>query len=205
MSNNGKLYILPSKLHQFVYCPRQVFFDYCIKAPKPLKARIRMWIGKLLHFFHHLFRVGYIKEELLKVEVDEIDGVVLVGKPDSYRIDGDTIILEEFKSTRLPRKPNRWNLMAWESDVVQALAYAYMLQKIHGKKVFVVIRYIDGATTFEFNELLKLGLLRVIEEYKKMVEYKILPDAPRNRRCNKCQYRSLCDIIDSYKIDENDK
>ena len=200
MHRNDKINVTPSRLHQFVFCPRQVFFDYYIKAPKPLKARIRMWIGKLLHFFHHLFRVGYIKEELLKVEVDEIDGVVLVGKPDSYRIDGDTIILEEFKSTRLPRKPNRWYLMAWESDVVQALAYAYMLQKIHGKKVFVVIRYIDEATTFEFNELLKQGLLCVIEEYKKMVDYKLFPDAVRNRRCNKCPYRELCDTIDSYKV-----
>ena len=197
---NDKIYITPSRLHQFAFCPRQVFFDHYLKVKKPLRQRIRMWIGKLLHLIHHLFRVGYIKEELLKVEVDEIDGVVLVGKPDSYRIDGDTIILEEFKSTRLPRKPNRWYLMAWESDVVQALAYAYMLQKIHGKKVFVVIRYIDEATTFEFNELLKQGLLCVIEEYKKMVDYKLFPDAVRNRRCNKCPYRELCDTIDSYKV-----
>lgn len=197
---NGKIYVTPSRLHQFAFCPRQVFFDHYLKVKKPMRQRIRMWIGKLLHFFHHLFRVGYIKEELLKVGVDEIDGVVLVGKPDSYRIDGDTIILEEFKSTRLPRKPNRWYLMAWESDVVQALAYAYMLQKIHGKKVFVVIRYIDEATTFEFNELLKQGLLCVIEEYKKMVDYKLFPDAVRNRRCNRCPYRELCDTIDSYKV-----
>jgi len=198
------LVITPSKLHQYVFCPRQVFFDHYIKAPKPLSQRIRMWIGKLLHFIHHLLKPGYVKEELLKVEVDEIDGVVLVGKPDSYKIDGDTIILEEFKSYRMPRKPNRWDLIAWESDVVQALAYAYMLQKIHGKKVFVIIRYIDGATSFEFNELLKLGLLCVIEEYRKMVEYKILPDTHRNRRCLRCPYREFCDMMDSFKVEENE-
>ena len=200
---NDKIYVTPSRLHQFMFCPRQVFFDYYIRAPKPLKARIRMWIGKLLHFFHHIFRVGYIREELLKVEVDELEGVVLVGKPDAYRVDKDVVILEEFKSTRMPRVPNKWDLMAWESDVVQALAYAYMLNKIFGKKVFIIIRYIDGTTTFEFNELSKLGLLCVIEEYRKMVEYKLFPDAVRNRRCNRCPYRELCDTID-YGVGESE-
>ena len=128
---------------------------------------------------------------------------MLIGKPDSYRIDNDIIILEEFKSTRMPKRPNRWNLMAWESDVVQALAYAYMLNKIYNKKVFIIVRYIDGVTSFEYNDFLKIGLLCVLEEYRKMVEYEILPDVPRNRRCDKCPYRELCDTIDSYEVSEN--
>jgi len=192
-----KIIVTPSRLHQFAYCPRQVFFDHYIKVPRPLKQRIRMWIGKLLHFFHHLFRVGYIKEELLKVEVDEIDGVVLVGKPDSYKIDGDTIVLEEFKSTKMPRRVNRWGLMVWESDMVQALAYAYMLQKIHGcRDVHVILRYINGIATLRYNEQMKAILLQYIEEYKKMVEYKLFPETTRNNRCNKCIYKELCDKAD---------
>jgi len=192
-----QIVVLPSTLHQFAFCPRQVFFDYYFKAPKPLSQKIRMWIGKLLHFFHHLLRRGYVKEELLKVEVDEVDGIVLVGKPDCYKVDGDTIVLEEFKSSKMPAKPSMWGPTAWGSDLVQALAYAYMLQKKHGKRVFVTIRYINGATSFEFTELLKLGLLCVLEEYKKMVEDKILPDVKKGKKCSKCQYKELCDILDS--------
>jgi len=193
---NNKIYVTPSKLHQFVFCPRQVFFDHYLKVKKPLRQRIRMWIGKLLHFIHHLFKVGYVKEELIEVEVDELDDIVLVGKPDSYSFDEDTIILEEFKSTKMPRGLNEWGLKAWKSDVVQALAYAYILHKTYGKKVFVVIRYINGATSFKFNEFMKLALLCYLEEYKKMIEYKLFPDVVRNRRCRKCQYRELCDKID---------
>ena len=193
---NSKIRVNPSRLHQFVYCPRIVFFDHYLKVKKPLRQRIRMWIGKLLHYIHHLFRPGYVKEELLQVEVPEL-GIVLVGKPDSYKVTEDAIVLEEFKSYRMPKAPNKWDLLAWESDVIQAVAYAYMLNKIYGKKVMVIIRYIDGVTTFEYNELLKLGLLAVLEEYRKMVEYKLFPETKRNRKCNRCQYRELCDIVDS--------
>ena len=194
---DNQIVVLPSTLHQFAFCPRQVFFDYYFKAPKPLSQKIRMWIGKLLHFFHHLLRRGYVREELLKVGVDEVDGIVLVGKPDCYKVDRDTVILEEFKSSRMPKKPGRFGVLAWESDVVQTLAYAYMLQKAYGMKVFIVIRYIDGATAFDFNEFLCQELLHIIGEYKAMVEHRILPETPRSRKCSKCQYKELCDILDS--------
>jgi len=199
---NSKIRVNPSRLHQFVYCPRIVFFDHYLKVKKPLRQRIRMWIGKLLHYIHHLFRPGYVKEELLRVDVDELEGVELVGKPDSYKINDDVIVLEEFKSTRMPKAPGKMNLLAWDNDIIQAVAYAYMLNKIYGKKVMVIIRYIDGATTFEYNELMKLNLLAYLEEYRKIVEYKLFPEAKRNRRCNRCQYRELCDIVDSDMIIE---
>jgi len=190
------IYVRPSTLHKFVFCPRQVFFDYYLREKRPLVQRLRMLIGKILHWIHHLLKRGYINEELNSVEVDEIEGVVLVGKPDSYRVEGDTVILEEFKSSRIPRKANRYDVLAWEPDMIQACAYAYMLKKKYGRSVFVIIRYLDGATTFEYNDFMESCLLSVLEKYKKMVEGKILYDVHRTRKCNKCIYRNLCDKID---------
>jgi len=189
---SGKLYITPSKLHQFAFCPRQVFFDHYLKVKKPLRQRIRMWIGKLLHFFHHLLRPGYTKEQLMQVEVADM-GIVLVGKPDAYKDDGDTIIIEEFKSTKMPRSPNSWGVNAWESDMVQALAYAFMLRRLTGKEPLIIIRYINGAVQVPYNEAI---LMRYLEQYRKMVEYGIFPETVRNRRCSRCIYRELCDALD---------
>ena len=190
---SNKIYVTPSKLHQFAFCPRQVFFDYYIKAPKPLRQRIRMLIGKLLHLIHHLFRPGYVKEKKIEVEVEDMN-IVLVGKPDAYKLSSP--VIEEFKSTRMPKTPNKWGIMAWESDMVQALAYAYMIKKLHGVSPNILIRYIDGVTTIEFNEQMEAILMQYLEEYKKMIEYKLFPDVVRNRRCRKCQYRELCDKVD---------
>jgi len=197
---NDKIYVTPSRLHQFAFCPRQVFFDHYLKVKKPLRQRIRMLIGKLLHFIHHLFRPGYEKEKLMQVEIEDM-GIVLVGKPDAFRLNSP--VVEEFKSTRMPKVPNRWSVLAWESDMVQALVYAYMIKRLHGVSPNILIRYIDGVTTLEFNEQMEAILMQYLEEYKKMVDYKLFPDVPRNRRCNRCPYRELCDTID-YKVGEGE-
>jgi len=192
-----KIVIIPSRLHKFAFCPRQVWFDYWLQLKKPLRQRLRMFVGKLMHWIHHLFRVGYVKEELLEVEIPELN-VKLVGKPDAYKIDGDTVIIEEFKSYSRPRSTNRWGIPAWESDLVQALAYGYMLSRIYGKRVLVTVRYIDSSITFEYTKDLELALMQYIRQYKEMVELgTILPEAKRDRRCNRCIYREICDVIDS--------
>lgn len=188
--------ILPSKLHQFAYCPRQVWFDHFIPIKKPLPQRIRMFIGRLLHMVHHLFKIGYAKEQLLEVEIPEL-GVKLVGKPDAYKADADAVFVEEFKSYRAPRKPNRWGLPVWESDLVQTLAYAYMLRKIHSKDVLITVRYIDTSATFQYDEKLESVLMLYIDQYRRMAETGILPDAERGRKCEKCIYREICDKLDS--------
>jgi len=200
MHGNNKIYVTPSRLHQFVFCPRQVFFDHYLKVKKPLRQRIRMWIGKLLHFFHHIFRFGYEKERLLHVEIEDM-GIVLVGKPDAFKVDPP--VVEEFKSTMMPKVPNKWGVLAWESDMVQALAYAYMIRRLHGVSPNILIRYIDGVTMLEFNDQMEAILMHYLEEYRKMVEYKLFPDVARNRRCNRCRYRELCDTID-YEVGESE-
>jgi len=189
---NEKIYVTPSRLHQFVYCPRQVFFDHYLKVKKPLLQRLRMWIGKLLHLIYHLLRPGYEKEKLMQVEIEDM-GIVLVGKPDAFRLNSP--VVEEFKSTRMPKVPNRWGVLAWESDMVQALAYAYIIKRLHGVSPNILIRYIDGVTTLEFNEQMEAILMQYLDEYKKMVDYKILYDVPKRRRCQKCVYRELCETV----------
>jgi len=189
---NEKIYVTPSRLHQFVYCPRQVFFDHYLKVKKPLLQRLRMWIGKLLHLIHHLLSPGYEKEKLMQVEIEDM-GIVLVGKPDAFRLNSP--VVEEFKSTRMPKVPNRWGVLAWESDMVQALAYAYIIKRLHGVSPNILIRYIDGVTTLEFNEQMEAILMQYLDEYKKMVDYKLLYDVPKRRRCQKCVYRELCETV----------
>ena len=102
--------VTPSELRKLGFCPTLYFFDVHTPAPQPLALRLRAWLGRLAHMIHHILRPGWVKEELLRARVDEL-GVVLVGKPDSYRINGanGTLIVEEFKS----RKPLGSSPLAW--------------------------------------------------------------------------------------------
>jgi len=192
-----RLIITPSKLHQFTYCPRIPWFDYYLQYKRTLRQRVRMFIGKVLHWIHHTFKYGYEKEKLLSVDIPELD-VTLLGKPDSYRIDGDVIFVEEFKSTKSPKYLNCLGLQVWECDMVQSLAYAYILKRLYGKDVIITVRYVNTSVTFNYNEKLEEILMWYIERYKKMVEFQYLPDTPRNKRCITCVYREMCDVVDAY-------
>jgi len=180
--------VTPSRLHQFVYCPRQVFFDHYVKAPKPLGQRLRMLLGRLLHLLRGLIRLRWVRERVLEVELPEL-GVRLVGKPDCFKVDGGTVTVEEFKSGRKPRKPNRWGFHCWESDMVQALAYGVILKRLTGLNPRVVVKYLDGEVEVPFNPA---PLIYYLELYKTMVECSLLPEVDLNSRCRRCQYRELC-------------
>jgi len=191
-----QIIVTPSKLHQFAFCPRQVWFDYYLQVKRPLIQRLRMFVGKALHIVHHLFRVGYEKEKLLEVDVPDLN-IRLVGKPDAFADIGDVIHIEEFKSTKQPRSLNRWGLQVWESDMVQSLAYAYILFKLYGKIVMITVRYVDGSVTFQYDEKLEAVLFMYLKQYRDMIDTKVFPDVSRGRKCDRCVYRDICNYIDS--------
>jgi len=191
-----EIVVTPSKLHQFVFCPRQVWLDHYLQVKRPLTQRIRMFVGKALHIVHHIFRIGYEKEKLLEVDVPDLN-IRLVGKPDAFRVDNDAIYIEEFKSTRQPRSLNRWGLQVWESDMVQSLAYAYILSKMFSKPVMITVRYVDNSVTFQYDEKLEVVMFMYLKRYRDMVDTKVFPDVSMGRKCDKCVYRDICNYIDS--------
>jgi len=192
----GKSIVLhPSTLADFVYCPRLPFFNHYRLAKPGLKERLRLLLGKLYHFFKLGFEEG-VKDELIEVDVKEVEGVKLAGRPDCYRLEDEVIILEEVKSGRAPRRLGRFHVKAWDSDVIQALAYAYMLQSKYNKQVLLVIRYRDGAAFFNFTEELRQGLIKTIIDYRDMVNHKLLFDVKRTAKCSRCRYDRLCELLE---------
>jgi len=189
--------VVPSRLRQFVYCPRQVFFDYYLAFKKPLKQRLRMFLGRVLHLFFRLFKRGYRCEELLEVDVPEL-GVKLVGKPDAYKINPPEVV--EYKTSKMPTKP--WygsdGIMAYLSDVVQACAYAYIIKRKFNidNPITITIHYLDGVAQFNYNENMEEHFLDELKQYKQMVENKLLPEASIGRKCRKCPYLEICKQIE---------
>lgn len=191
-----RVFVTPSNLKKMIFCRRQVFFDHYLQLKIPILRRLKMLIGRLKHFFFRLRKKGFTCEELLQCEVEEIPNLILIGKPDAYQVRDDVILLEEYKSYKvrtLDFTIDIYNITnRFFGDLYQAAAYAYMLQKIYGKNVFITIRYADHAVSFSFDEKMKQYLLDALAEYKKIIEDKILFDEEVTRRCGKCQYRDFC-------------
>ena len=191
-----RVFVTPSNLKKMIFCRRQVFFDHYLQLKIPILRRLKMLIGRLKHFFFRLRKKGFTCEELLQCEVEEIPSLILVGKPDAYQVRDDVILLEEYKSYKvrtLDFTIDIYNITnRFFGDLYQAAAYAYMLQKIYNKNVFITIRYADHAISFGFDEKMKQYLLDALTDYKKIIEDKILFDEEVTRKCKRCQYRDFC-------------
>ncbi len=175
-----KIVILPSELHKFVFCPKQFLFDKKLKRKPPLKRRILILIGKIKHYLY--IKRGYKKEHLLEAEIPWLNAV-LIGKPDAFKVKDNVIILEELKNRNGPLNG------AWDSDVIQALAYAYLLKENYGKNVKITIIYKNRKVEVPYNEaLLKLCLA----DYVAVAIGASVPIAKKSGKCRWCQYQAEC-------------
>ncbi len=198
MKNNAgknEYIVLPSELHSFIYCPRYYFFERYMPHKLSLKEKIRLVLGRIFHMFYGLldkFR-GYSVESPIVVSVGNVK---IVGRPDSYRIDRNYLEVIERKSGRGPRRG------AWLSDVVQASTYAFALSYSIQENITakVIIRYRNRAVSYAFDSDLANTVLKAIEDLILVKYYGILPASNPGKRCEKCPFKKLCDLLEKDPI-----
>ena len=189
---NKVIIVRPSDLKKVGYCPTMYFFEVYIKRKPPLVLRAKALWGRLMHALHHAIRFGWVKEELMKASIDEM-GIIIVGKPDSYKIvsDGELVLVEEFKSRKAPRTSGAVVYYgAWFSDALQLMAYAYILGRKYGRKVELRLRYLDKSITIPYDEETLLRYLSIIKD----IVDGVFPDpvwVSRNK-CRRCPYKEFC-------------
>lgn len=182
--------IYPSEIHHFAYCPRQYFFSLYLPQPRPLAERLRLLLGRL---YHALLRIparlrGYRSEETLEAR---LGGIILRGRPDSYRKQDDTVEIVERKSGRGPRRG------VWLSDMLQVTAYGVMLRG-ESERIVLRVEYRGGRSRSSELDSEKVAILAsIVDDIVLVKKHGIVPYANRSpRRCARCPYRSLCEELD---------
>lgn len=189
-SKSNVAMVLPSMLNSFIYCPRRTYIDLRVGVNRSRLQRIRMFLGKMLHLVFRLFKNGYEKEKLIRAHVYGLD-LIIVGKPDAYRVDEDWVILEELKSGRAPYKYMH-GLRVWKTDLIQVLAYAYILSRNFNKPVKIVVRYRNHVEEFYYDYAYENLLFDSLIKYRKVLDGWIPKPINVPSKCNKCVYRSAC-------------
>lgn len=192
MREERKIIVYPSEIHEYTYCPRYYFFHKHVGRHVTLRERMRMLLGRI---FHGVKRVpdrlrGRVLEDRIEVTVGS--NIVLRGRPDSYEVKGDEILVVERKSGRGPSRG------VWVSDSAQASAYAFMLARLLGvKNASIRIEYLYRSRASRLDEDKVERLLRLIDEIVLVREHGVLPHAKRShRKCSRCPFRDICYELD---------
>ncbi|MEM2629305.1 MAG: CRISPR-associated protein Cas4 [Acidilobaceae archaeon] len=192
--NLKKPVITPSEVRTYTYCPRLYFFEVHVKLGKPLKSKIRMLLGRILHYFREIIARlrGFTVEELIEVDIGPY---IMRGKPDYYRVEDGEVFIVEVKSSRGPHTG------AWFSDYMQGVAYGFILSRVRRniREVNVEIKYMRSTARIKVNSEHIALLARILDEINIIKVHGILPYPNRSQaKCNRCIYRDICFKLDEY-------
>jgi CRISPR-associated exonuclease Cas4 len=186
-------------LKQYAYCPRVVFYTYCLPLLRPTtykmeagiaaheraekRERRRTLAAYGLEEGKRHFDVAVASQELgLR---GRIDMVIEVGEGEEREW-----IVVDYKHTR--RRVGRHVRR-------QLAAYGIMLEETWGGKVrrgFIYSLVTRKAEEVALTERLRGEVREIVAGMREMVERESMPDAPRSRRpCVNCEFRRFCNDV----------
>lgn len=182
-------------IKQYAYCPRVVFYQYCMPVEK--KTTWKMEQGKIAEE-----RIDQLEKRRKLREYRLEEGsrkfhvwmsskrLGLSGKLDLLIDSPEGLFPVDFKMTT--GRPHKNHLF-------QLCGYALLLEDQYGREVskgFVYLIPHDDAVVFDLTEAVKSETERMIDEMRRMIEEeKMPPPTPVRNRCADCEYRNFCGDI----------
>jgi len=174
---NENEFVPVNTLHDFVFCKRFCYFknvEHCsVSTPE-------IYEGKKLHDDKKQEKEYDISSDILGIR-GQLDAVY-------YRENG--WIVQEYKKGK-SNGPS-----AWETDVIQVVAYAMLLEEFKKQKVSEArINYCDNAVTVKvpITETQKQKVINAVSACKELFKKSNRPDICINQRqCARCSLASIC-------------
>jgi len=182
-------------IKQYAYCPRVVFYQYCMPVEK--KATWKMEQGKVAEA-----EIDKLEKRRKLREYRLADGerrfhvwlnsgrIGLSGKIDLLIDSPEGLFPVDFKLTT--GRPHK-------NHVAQLCGYALLLEDCYDREVtkgFVYLIPINDAVVFDLTPERKKETRGVISEIRQMIEGEQMPaPTPVRNRCTDCEYRNYCGDI----------
>jgi CRISPR-associated exonuclease Cas4 len=182
-------------IKQYAYCPRIVFYQYCMPVEK--KTTWKMEQGKIAEEeIDKLEKRRKLQEYRLAEGRRRFhvwlssEALGLSGKLDLLIDSPEGLFPVDFKLTT--GRPHK-------NHIAQLCAYALLLQDCYQREVtkgFVYLIPSNDAAVFDLTEGRKAETEDIIAEIRRMIEREQMPPpTPVRNRCTDCEYRNYCGDI----------
>ncbi len=198
-SVDERLIFIVTDLKQYTYCPRVVFYTYCLPLIRPKtfkmeagaeahkqaksKATRRNLSAYGLRSGRRHFDMDLFSSELgLRGKADLVIEVEEDGKHEWIPV--------EYKHSRRRTGPHIKQ---------QLTAYAMMLEEMYGESIhrgFVYSLMTRQVEEIKITSRLRQAVRSTLAEMREMVEKEAMPDPPTSRRqCVDCEFRRFCNDV----------
>ncbi|HLL80326.1 MAG TPA: CRISPR-associated protein Cas4 [Ktedonobacteraceae bacterium] len=188
-------------LKQYTYCPRIVFYRYCLPKVRPITSLMREGIQSHVEEDareerRSLRPYGLVEGErvfhlhLQSTQLGLIGRVDLAIATPSRAADNAEGIVVEYKLTEQKAGPH---------FKLQLAAYALLLEEAWGlpvKQAYLYSIAQRSAEPIAITQHLRHKVLQTLAHIRQMVEHESMPEPPDSlRRCVTCEFRRFCNDV----------
>jgi CRISPR-associated exonuclease Cas4 len=191
-----EVFVTVSDVMEYLFCPRFIYFMYCLGIPQHEEKRYKVLKGRDLHAAREKVNKNYIRKKLQCVKKDV--SVYLASR--RYHVKGEVdevLFLEDGTAAPLDYKFAEFKDTVYRTHRYQSALYGLMIADTYGVEVnrgFVcytrsnhLVKEVNlHEKDFERARALVNDVLKIIQEgfYPEATKYKA--------RCVDCTYRNIC-------------
>ena len=183
-------------LKQYTYCPRIVFYTYCLPLIRPTTYKMESGVTA-----HERAPQKARRRTLSAYGLEEGERHFDVWLESSIlglrgRVD---LVIETGDGERIPVEYKQTRRRVGEHVRLQLAAYGMMLEEAGGgeiQRTFVYSLAKRKAEPIRLTETLRQKVRAMVEAMRRMVERETMPEPPRSRRqCVNCEFRRFCNDV----------
>lgn len=192
--NDNEVYITPSEIIEFMYCPRFIYFMKCLGIRQFEEKRYKVIKGRKIH--KNKSTQDYVRTKIGGIKKNE--NVYLISKKlglkgivdEVYKLKDRSLAPVDFKYAEYKEK----EFLTYKTQM--ALYSLIMEEQFKSKvnKMFLVyVRSKNLIKEIDFDEKIKKEIKKTLDDYKKVVEGYYPKATKYKTRCIDCCYKNICD------------
>jgi len=190
------VYITPSEVIEYLYCPRFIYFMNCLSIPQHEEQRYKVLAGREIHEKKAKINKDYLRKKL-NCNKREIN-VYLAS--DKYHLKGvidEVLFLKDETAAPLDYKFAQYKERLFRTHKVQSTLYAILIKENYQVEVnrgyICYTRSKNLIKTIDFKERNFIKALGVIDEILKIIQTGYYPKGTKySSKCIDCCYKNIC-------------
>ncbi len=192
----GGIFINVSDVIEYLFCPRFIYFIYCLCIPQHEEKRYKVLKGRELHEIKKKINKNYLRKKLNCVKKE--DSIYL--SSEKYHIKGEVdqvLFLEDGTAAPFDYKFAEFKKTTYRTHKFQSILYGLMIKEVYNTEVnrgFVCyIRSNNQVKEVKFRDYDFEKAIRMINEILTIIQKGFYPKKTSyNMRCVDCCYRRIC-------------
>ncbi len=190
------LYITPSEVVEYLFCPRFIFFMKCLNIPQHEEKRYKVLMGREIHEERRQINPDYLRKKISCIRKE----ILVYLSSAQYHLKGEVdevLYLADGTLAPLDYKFSEYKDTLYRTHKIQSVLYGLLIKDNYKSEVnkgyvcYVRSKYLLKEINFSHKDF--QDVVQLIRDIFKVIQYGYYPKKTGYlTRCIDCCYRNIC-------------